>query len=200
MQVDLYGWDDFQAEGSRSEGCSLWLLLTTDGSSAEMNSVPSAQVRLCESLRDLGAESPEELAQKEWLQGGMWHVPLGNGKNENLRRWVWCDTLAARKLETLLVSTEGCKTRIGSRRSCCAIISWYCGKMRKNCKVTLTKSELIFVFEGHVEGKGKKQKHLGSVMCYERCWWLKAYWENRCVLTNVLKRMTGMPQRELCHQ
>lgn len=75
-----------------------------------------------------------------------------------------------RKLETVLVFAEGCKTRIGFRRSCCAVMSWSpWGKTGENCKVTLTKSELMLVFEGHVEGKRKKQKHLSSVMCYECC-------------------------------
>ena len=79
-------------------------------------------------------------------------------------------TLAARKLETVLVSAECCKTKIGLRRSCGAVMSWSpWGKIRENCKVTCTKSKLMFVFEEHVEGKGKKQNHLGNVMCYECC-------------------------------
>lgn len=74
--VDIHNTDRFlwprkivlkQIEGSRSEDCSPQLLVTTDGSSAEMNSVLSAQVRLCKSLTDLGAESPGELA----LKGGL---------------------------------------------------------------------------------------------------------------------------------
>lgn len=101
----------------------------------------------------------------EWAEGKSKERSVAEG------RWH----LAARKLETVLLSAEGCKTRIGFRSSCCAVMSWSpWGKMRENCKVTLTKSELMFVFEGHVEGKGKKQNHLGSVMCYERCWWLES--------------------------
>lgn len=138
-----------------------------------MNSVLSAQVRLCKSLTDLGAEKswracPERRVIKrnvtctagEWEEAKSKERSVAGGQS---------DTLTVRKLETVSVSAEGCQTRIGFRRSCCAVMSWSWGKMRENCKVTLTKSELMFVFEGHVEGKGRKQNYLGSVMCYECC-------------------------------
>lgn len=75
------------------------------------------------------------------------------------------DTLKIRRLETVLISAECCKTTIGFRRSCCAVMNWSpCGKIRENCKATLRRSEVMFVFERHVEGKGKNQKHL-LVLC-----------------------------------
>lgn len=72
--------------------------------------------------------------------------------------------MAVEKLETVSVSVEGSKKSIGFKRRCCAVMSWSpWGKTGENCKVTLTKSVPMFVFEGPVEGKRKKQNHLGSL-------------------------------------
>lgn len=88
-------------------------------------------------------------------------MQLGNWKKEDLRTRVWQGALLTeRKLETVLVLAEGCRTRIGFRRSCCAERSWSpLGKMRE-LQITLMKFEPMLVFEGHVR-KRKEAKPSG---------------------------------------
>lgn len=48
-------------------------------------------------------------------------MQLGNWKKEDFRTRVWQGALLTeRKMETVLFLAEGCRTRIGFRRSCCA--------------------------------------------------------------------------------
>lgn len=82
-------------------------------------------------------------------------MQLGDEKKEDLKS-VAGGTLD-KKLETVLVLTEGCRTRVGFRRSCCDERSCSpLGKMSE-LQITLTKFELLLVFEGHVR-KRKEAK------------------------------------------